>query len=99
MDFSGFLIIPLSAIVTAFWMIGSAVLSRRGLSFRTPFAISFALGVIFLEPWRIASFEEAGMFAIMLFLIAIWVIGGCIIGAIPAAVIVSLGQKILSRKQ
>jgi len=99
MDFSGLILIPLSAIITATWMIGAAILSGRGPGFRNPFLLSYALGVLFMEPWRIATWGESGMFAAMLVVLALWVAGGCIIGGIPAAIVIALGQKLAHRSR
>ena len=97
MDFSGFIMIPLAAVITACWIIGSAVLSKKGPGCGAPFLLSYGLGVIFMEPWRIGAWQELGMFAIMLLMLALWVAGGCIIGAIPAALIVSVATKLRQR--
>lgn len=97
MDFSGFILIPLAAVITFCWIIGSAVLSKNGLGFRAPFLLSYGLGVIFMEPWRIAAWQELGMFAVMLIMLALWVAAGWIIGGIPAALIVSVGTKLRER--
>jgi hypothetical protein len=50
-----------------------------------------------MEPWRITAWQELGMFAIMLVMLALWVAAGCIIGGIPAAVIVALVEKLRRR--
>src|SRR5689334_2527527 len=97
MDFSGFILIPLAAVVTACWMIGAAILSKGGPGFRASFLLSYGLGVIFMEPWRIASWQELGMFAVMLTMLALWVAAGCIIGGVPAALAISAGTKLRQR--
>ncbi|MDQ2892533.1 MAG: hypothetical protein M3R64_05520 [Pseudomonadota bacterium] len=97
MDFSGFILIPLAAAITFCWIIGSAVLAKNGPGFRAPFSMSYGLGVIFMEPWRLAAWQELGVFAVMLVMLALWVAAGCIIGGIPAALIVSVGTKLRQR--
>ena len=97
MDFSGLISIPLAAVITAGWMIVAAIVSKNGPGFRAPFLMSYGLGVLFMEPWRITAWQELGMFAIMLVMLALWVAAGCIIGGIPAAVIVALVEKLWRR--
>lgn len=97
MDFSGFILIPLAAVITAFWIIGAALLSKRGPGFRAPFLLSYGLGAIFMEPWRIASWQHVGMFAVMLAMLVLQVAAGCIIGGLPAALAVSVGTKLRHR--
>ena len=97
MDFSGLIVLPLAAVVTACWIIGAAVLSKNGPGFRAPFILSYSFGVIFMEPWQIGAWQELGMFAIMLVMLALWVAAGCIDGGIPAALIVSLMKKLQQR--
>ncbi|WP_174285470.1 hypothetical protein [Sphingomonas bacterium] len=97
MDFSGVILIPLAAVITACWMIGAAIVSKNGPGFRAPFLLSYGLGVLFMEPWRIAAWQELGMFAVMLVMLALWVAAGCIIGGIPAALIVALVKKLRLR--
>lgn len=97
MDFSGLVSIPLAAVITACWMIGTAILSKNGPGFRAPFLLSYGLGVLFMEPWRIAAWQDLGMFAVMLVVLALWVAAGCIIGGIPAALIVALVEKLRRR--
>ncbi len=97
MDFSGLILIPLAAVITACWIIGSAILSKNSPGFQGPFLLSYGLGVIFMEPWRISAWQELGMFAIMLVSLAVSVAVGCIIGGIPAAFIFSVGTKLQQR--
>lgn len=97
MGISGIIFIPLAAVITLCWIIGSAVLSKNGPGFRAPFFLSYGLGVIFMEPWRIAAWQELGMFAVMLVMLALSVAAGCIIGGIPAALIVSVGTRLRQR--
>jgi len=97
MDFSGLIMIALAALITACWMIVAAIVSKNGPGFRAPFLLSYGLGVLFMEPWRIAAWQELGMFAIMLVMLAFWVAAGCIIGGIPAALLVALVEKLQRR--
>lgn len=90
MDFSFILIIGLSAILASAWMIFAEVTARRVSIFRQPFVIAYLLGIALMQPWRIASAEDAGMSAMMLVLMALWVAIGWIIGAIPTALILSI---------
>ncbi len=97
MDFSGLLIVPLAAIITAAWIVGAAVMSKRGPGFRAAFLLSYGLGVIFMEPWKIASWEHVGMFAVMLAILALWVAFGCLVGGLPAALITTVVGKLRQR--
>ena len=97
MDFSGLIVLPLAALITSCWIVGAAVLSQNGPGFRAPFLLSYGFGVIFMEPWKIAGWQELGMFAIMLVMLALWVAAGCVVGGIPAALIVSLATKLRQR--
>ena len=97
MDFSGLLMIPLAAIITAAWIVGAAVTSKRGPGFRAPFLLSYGLGVIFMEPWKIASWEHVGMFAVMLVMLAMWIAFGCLAGGLPAVLITSVAGKLRQR--
>lgn len=49
MDFSGLLLIPLAALITAAWIIGVAMLSSRAATLRPPFLLSYSLGVLFMR--------------------------------------------------
>ncbi|WP_093007247.1 hypothetical protein [Sphingomonas palmae] len=97
MDVSGLIVIPLAAMITACWVVAAAFLSKNGPGFRTPFLLSFGLGVLFMEPWRMAAWQELGMFAVMLVMLALWAAAGCIIGGIPALLIVALVRKLRQR--
>jgi hypothetical protein len=96
-DFSGLILIPLAAVITACWIIGAAVLSKRGPGFRAPFLLSYGFGVIFMEPWRIAAWQDLGMFAVMLMMLVLWVAAGCIFGGVPAALVVAIGTRLRRR--
>lgn len=93
MDFSGFLLIPFAAIITACWIIGAALLSKRPHWLRVPFLISYSLGVIFMQPWLIASWQDAGMMGVMLVTLMISIAAGCVIGAVPSKLLVTFGGK------
>ena len=97
MDFSGLIVIPLAALITAGWIIGAALLSKRGPDFRPPFIISYVLGVLLMEPWRIGSWQHLGMFAVMLVMLLFSTAIGCLIGGLPASLIVYLGSKLRQR--
>lgn len=71
--------------------------SKRGVGFGPPFLITYVLGVIFAEPWRIASWQELWMFAVMFLMLALWVAAGCIIGGVPAVLAVWIGAKLRQR--
>jgi hypothetical protein len=90
MDFSFILVIGLSAILASAWMIFAEVTSRRVSIFRLPFIIAYLLGIALMQPWHVTSAEEAGLSAMMLFFMALWVAIGWIIGAIPTALILSI---------
>ncbi|MEO7691815.1 MAG: hypothetical protein ABIS51_21205 [Sphingomonas sp.] len=94
MDFSGLLVIPLAAFISATWIVGVAALSSRAATFRPPFLLSYTLGVLFMQPWLIASWQEMGMFGVMLVMLALWIAAGCIIGAIPAMAAVALARRL-----
>ena len=97
MDFSGFVLIPLAALITAGWIVGAALLSRHRPGFRPPFLLSYALGVMFMEPWHIVSWRDVGMFAVILVGLVFSVAAGCLIGGVPALLIVSIGTKLRHR--
>jgi hypothetical protein len=92
-EFSGFLLIPLAAVITACWIIGAALLSKRPHWLRIPFLISYGLGVIFMQPWLIASWQDAGMMGVMLVMLMLSIAAGCVIGAIPSKLVVTFGHK------
>jgi len=94
MDLSGLVLIPIAALITAGWIVGAALLSKRGPRFRPPFLLSYGLGVLLMEPWHIASWQGIGMFAVMLVAIVFSVAAGCLIGGVPAFLIVSIGAKL-----
>ncbi|WP_167397769.1 hypothetical protein [Sphingomonas faeni] len=52
---------------------------------------------MFMEPWKIAAWQELGLFAIMLVMLALWAAAGCVVGGIPAALVVSLATKLRQR--
>ena len=99
MDFSGLLLIPLAALITAAWIVGVAALSSRGATFRPPFLLSYSLSVLLMQPWLIASWQEAGMFAVMLVMLLLWIAAGCIIGAMPAMAGVALTRRLARPKR
>ena len=94
MDFSGLLLIPLAALITAARVVGVAVLSSRAATLRPPFLLSYSLGVLFMQPWLIASWQEAGMLGVMLVMLALSIAAGCIIGAMPAMAAVALTRRL-----
>ena len=89
---------PLAAVITACWMIGAACLSKTVPSFRRPFLLSYSLGVLFMQPWLIASWKEAGMLAVMLVMLALWIAAGCLVGAMPAMAAIGLARKLARSK-
>ena len=94
MDFSFIPIIGLSAILSAAWLILVHIKQRPGSKFRPPFLVSYLLGILMMEPWRIASAQDVGMFAVLLFfMLPLWVSIGWLIGAAPTA----LGLHIIKR--
>ena len=97
MDFAALIVMPLAAIITAVWTIGVGITSKPGAGFRAPFLASYALGVILTEPWKIASWGHLGMFAVMLFMLAMWVAFACIVGGLSAAFITSVARKLRQR--
>lgn len=99
MDLSGLLLIPLAALTTSTWLVGVATLSSRARTLRPPFLLSYSVGVLFVQPWLIASWREAAMFAVMLAMLAIWIAAGCIIGAMPAMAAIALTRKLARPKR
>jgi hypothetical protein len=99
MDFSGLLLIPLAALITATWLVGVATLSSRAGTLRPPFLLSYSFGLLFMQPWLITSWQEAGMFAVMLVTLAIWIAAGCIIGAMPVVAAIALTRKLARPKR
>ena len=69
------------------------MLSKPSQSFRVPFLISCGLGVIFMQPWLIGSWQNAGMMVVFLVMLALWVTAGCLIGAMLGMLIVAIGAK------
>ncbi len=90
MDFSFILVIGVSAILVSAMMVYSEVTSRRYSIFRLSFGICYLIGIVLMQPWRIASTQEVGMSIIILVFGAIWVALGCIIGAVPTALGIAL---------
>ncbi len=89
MDFSALLLIPLAAIVSALWIVGLAAVSGSADRFKAPFVLSYSLAFLLMQPWLIASWQQAGMVAVILVPMAIWIAAGCILGAIPAMIVVA----------
>ena len=98
MDFSGVLLIPLAAVTTAAWIIGAAAL-KRAATLRPPFLLAYGFGVIFMQPWLIASWQQAGMFIVMLVMLALWIAAGCLLGAMPAMAAVALVRRLARSEQ
>lgn len=99
MDFSGLILIPLAALITSAWIIGVAALSSSAATLRPPFLISYSLGALFMQPWLLASWQEVGMFAVMLVMLVFWIAAGCFIGAIPAMAAVALARRLARPKR
>ena len=99
MDFSGVLLIPLAALLTGAWIVGVAAFSKREATFRPPFLLSYGLGILFMQPWHVASWQEAGMLAAMLVMLALHIAAGCIIGAMPAMAGVALKRRMARPKR
>jgi hypothetical protein len=99
MDFSGVLLIPLAALITGAWVVGVAAFSKREASFRPPFLLSYGLGILLMQPWHVASWQEAGMLAAMLVMLALHIAAGCIIGAMPAMAGVALTRRLAPPKR
>jgi hypothetical protein len=97
-DFSGLILLPLAAVITAAWIVGIAGFSTRAATLRPPFLLSYGLAVLFMQPWAIASWEHAGMFGMMLVMLALWIAAGCIIGAMPAMAAVALLRRLTRSK-
>jgi hypothetical protein len=94
MDFSGLLLIPIAAVITAAWIVSVAALSSRAATLRPPFLLSYSIGVLFMHPWLVASWQDAGMLGVMLVMLALWIAAGCIIGAMPAMAAVALTRRL-----
>ena len=95
MDFSFILIIGLSAILSAAWLIMVHFTQRPGSKFRPPFVVSYLLGLAMMQPWRIASAQDVGMFAVLLlFMLPLWVTVGWLIGAAPTTLILHVFKRI-----
>jgi len=93
MVLAGLLMLPLTAIITATWIIIAAALGREP-SFRGPFFLAYALATLLMQPWHIGSWQEAGMGLVMLVMSAVPIAGGCVAGGIPARLIVYLMRKL-----
>lgn len=46
-----------------------------------------------MQPWLVASWQDAGMMGVMLVMLLLSVAAGCVIGAIPSMLFVTLGGK------
>jgi len=97
MDFSGFVLIPLAALITAGWIVGAALLSKHRPGFRAPFLLSYALGIMFMERWHTGSWRDVGMFVVTLLGLVFSVAAGCLIGGVPAFLIISIGTRVRRR--
>lgn len=97
MDVSGFILIPLSALITASWLIGAALLSESNPRLKLPFLLSFTLGVLFMEPWLVTSWPQAGYFAFQLVLVGVWTAFGWLFGGLAAAILTGVAAKLLRR--
>lgn len=93
MDVIGLLMLPLAAITTAAWVIVRAVL-RREPTFRGAFFFSYFPAVLLMQPWQIASLRDAGMALVMLFMTAIPIAGGCVIGGIVGGLILPVVRRV-----
>jgi hypothetical protein len=71
-------------------MIFVEITSQRVSIFRVPFIVAYLLGLALMQPWRIASAQEAGMSAMMLVLMVMCVAMGWLIGAGPTALLLSI---------
>jgi len=94
MDLLGVVLLPLTAAVTACWIIGAAVLARRRPSFRASFLPFCGLGILASEPWRVGSAQELGMMVIMLVMLAIPIAIGCFVGRLLGVGAISVVQKL-----
>lgn len=99
MDFSVLILIPVAALITTGWILGVAAVSSRAATLRLPILLSYSFDALFMQPWLIASWQEAGMFAVMLVMMAFWIAAGCIIGAIPAMAAVALTRRLSRSKR
>lgn len=90
MDISFILIIAASAILISGMMVYAEVTRRRRSIFRLTFGVSYLLGLALMQPWQVTSPQEAGMSVMMLIFMAIWVVIGCIMGAVPTAIGITL---------
>ena len=93
MDITGLLAFLLAAIVTATWIMIVAAFGREP-GFRGPFVLSYALAILLNQPWNLDSWQEAGLALVMLILSAIVIAGGCVVGGIPAVLIVAVVRRV-----
>lgn len=98
MDVSGLLLIPMTALITALW-IGVAGLSSKAPTLRLPFLLSYGLGVLSMQPWLIASWRQAGMFAVMAAMLPIPIAVGCLIGTMAAMVAIAVKRWLARPEQ
>ncbi|MDR6852030.1 hypothetical protein J2Y54_001523 [Sphingomonas sp. BE123] len=89
MDASFILIIAASAIIMSVMMIYAEITRRRRSVFRLTFGVSYLFAIALMQPWRVASAQEAGMSVMMLVFMAIWVAIGCFIGGALTATVIA----------
>lgn len=94
MDVSGLLLIPMTAPIAALW-IGVAALSSKAPTLRLAFLLSFGLGVLSMQPWLIASWQQAGMFVVMAAMLPIPIAVGCLIGTMAAMAAIAVARRLV----
>ena len=99
MDFFGFLVIPMAALIAALTVVTTAAVPRWRMRRWFPIAVglSMPLGAILMQPWRRLALHDLAMLPLGFGLIAIWAVIGCLIGGAPALLAVK-GVTLMRRR-
>lgn len=87
-------VIALAALLTLGWLMGMLLLPNRKPGLAAPLLLSYAIGVLLLRPWEMASWREAPMFGLVLVTVALWTMAGCLIGAVPGMIIRAVAIRV-----
>lgn len=90
MDFSGFLVIPVAALIAVFTVIATTVVPRWRVRRWFPIAVclSILIGAIMMQPWQALTMHEWAVLPVGFSLIVIWAVIGSLIGGTAALLVV-----------
>ena len=85
MDFSGFLVIAMAALIAALTVMATAAVPRWRMRRWFPIGVgsSALLGAILMQPWRALALGNWAVLPLGLGLIAVWAVIGSLIGGFP----------------